>query len=133
MNTLGLRHLAINVQDPQKSKEFYIRVLKMQLEWEPDAENIFLTSGGLDNLALHKAKGPLSGEHSRIDHFGFAVASLADVDAWHAWIKTQNVKIVQDLKTHRDGARSFYFADPDGIVIQLIFHPPIAQRASKST
>ena len=29
-------------------------------------------------------------------------------------------------KTHRDGARSFYCADPDGNVVQMIFHPPIS-------
>ena len=35
--TLGIRHVALNVSDAQRSKEFYIRVLQMQLEWEPDA------------------------------------------------------------------------------------------------
>jgi catechol 2,3-dioxygenase-like lactoylglutathione lyase family enzyme len=54
MKTLGLRHVALNVLDPTKTKDFYIKVLKMELEWEPDAENIYLTSGGLDNLAIHK-------------------------------------------------------------------------------
>ena len=29
METLGIRHLALNVRDPQASKEFYLRVLKM--------------------------------------------------------------------------------------------------------
>jgi len=29
-------------------------------------------------------------------------------------------------KTHRDGARSFYFRDPDGVLIQLLYHPPIS-------
>jgi len=43
-------------------------------------------------------------------------------------MKSQGVKILRELKTHRDGATSFYISDPDGIVIQMIHHPPIAQR-----
>lgn len=133
MNTLGLRHVALHVRDPQVSKEFYCRVLRMQVEWEPDRENVYLTSGSLDNLALHQAsgQGPEPTEASqRLDHIGFAVPREADVDEWHQWVLAQpDARILREIKTHRDGARSFYFSDPDGIAIQLIYHPPIAQRA----
>jgi catechol 2,3-dioxygenase-like lactoylglutathione lyase family enzyme len=121
--TLGMRHVALHVPDPQKSKEFYVRVMHMKVEWEPDPENIYLTSGGLDNLALHQ--GPLS----TLDHIGFFVPTVDDVARWYDWVKSQNVKILKEPKTHRDGARTFYFADPDGIVIQILFHEPISARA----
>src|SRR5436309_15093898 len=49
---LGLRHVALNVRDVQKSIEFYSKVLGMKLEWMPDEDNAYLTSGQ-DNLALH--------------------------------------------------------------------------------
>lgn len=97
--------------------------MHMKVEWEPDPENIYLTSGGLDNLALHQ--GPLS----TLDHIGFFVPSVDDVARWYDWVKSQNVKILKEPKTHRDGARTFYFADPDGIVIQILFHEPISARA----
>jgi catechol 2,3-dioxygenase-like lactoylglutathione lyase family enzyme len=129
MNTLGLRHVALNVKDPQASKEFYIKVLKMQLEWEPDPENVYLTSCGHDNLAIHKAPTDASSEGPQmLDHIGFALPTMADVDAWYEWVQSHNVKILREIKTHRDGARSFYMADPDGVVIQMIYHPPIAQK-----
>ena len=32
-------------------------------------------------------------------------------------------------RTHRDGARSCYFSDPDGNQVQIIHHPPIAERS----
>ena len=130
MKTLGLRHVALNVKDPQKSKAFYTRILKMEVEWEPDSDNVYLTSGGQDNLALHKAAqtSQPSGNAGtqRLDHIGFIIASAEEVDAWHEWISGAGVPIVKDLKTHRDGARSFYIKDPDGVVIQMIYHPPIA-------
>ena len=143
MNTFGLRHAALNVADPQISKEFYVRVLKMQVEWEPDADNIYLTSGGQDNLAIHRAKptplgfvagqaaasGPVAthSSHQRLDHLGFALPTPQDVDAWHEWMVSQKVEVVQQIKTHRDGARSFYIKDPDGVIVQMIYHPPISK------
>ncbi len=102
-----------------------MRVLQMQLEWEPDADNVYLTSGGLDNLAIHKGR---TGEGS-LDHMGVAVPTAESLDDWYAHVKACGAKIVRELKTHRDGSRSFYFADPDGIVTQMIYHLPIAQRA----
>ncbi len=126
MNTLGLRHAALNVRDPQISKEFYCRVLKMEVEWEPDPENVYLTSSGQDNLALHKVMDPVE-KNGLLDHIGFAVPNLQDVDTWYSWVKSQGGKILKEIKTHRDGARSFYFSDPDGVVIQMIYHPPIAK------
>jgi catechol 2,3-dioxygenase-like lactoylglutathione lyase family enzyme len=135
MRTLGLRHVAIQVADPQKSKDWYMRVLKMDLEWEPDAENVYLTSGGQDNLAIHKSTGSsstASGASTQLlDHLGFALPSMDDVDEWYKWVQSQNVKILREIKTHRDGARSFYMQDIDGIAIQMIYHPPIAARAQK--
>jgi catechol 2,3-dioxygenase-like lactoylglutathione lyase family enzyme len=129
MKTLGLRHVALNVADPQKTKDFYTRVLKMELEWEPDSENIYLTSSGQDNLAIHKASQSDFSSQQRLDHIGFALPSMEDVDEWYAWVKTHSVKILREIKTHRDGARSFYMEDPDGVVIQMIYHPPIAKIA----
>jgi catechol 2,3-dioxygenase-like lactoylglutathione lyase family enzyme len=128
MKTLGLRHVALNVADPQKTKDFYINVLKMELEWEPDLDNVYLTSGGQDNLAIHKA-GPIADSLQHLDHIGFALPEMSDVDEWYAWVKTHSVKILREIKTHRDGARSFYMEDPDGVVIQMIYHPPISKRS----
>lgn len=135
MKSFGMRHVALNVQDPQVSKDFYVRILKMQLEWEPDPDNVYLTSGGQDNLALHKAQSPSDSKSGqKIDHIGFFLPTMADVDEWYQWAQSQNASIVRDIKTHRDGARSFYMRDPDGIVIQMIYHPPVTQyEESRST
>ena len=124
---LGLRHAALNVRDIQRSLEFYSGVLNMKLEWMPDEENAYLTSEGQDNLALHQL--PPASEPSgtqRIHHIGFVVRHPEDVDRWADRVRTQGVRLAQDPKTHRDGARSFYFEDPDGLLIQLIYHPPIS-------
>jgi hypothetical protein len=38
------------------------------------------------------------------------------------------VKIVHPYKVHRDGSASFYCADPDGIVIQLLYEPSLSRQ-----
>ena len=129
---LGLRHVALNVRDVQKSVDFYSRVLGMQLEWTPDPDNAYLTFGGQDNLALHKRPaGPEPGESpvNLLHHIGFVVRRPEDVDEWADRVRQHGVEIVQPPKTHRDGARSFYFHDPDGVLIQLLYHPPISDQA----
>lgn len=129
MRTLGLRHVALNVPDPARTAAFYVQVMGMTVEWQPDADNIYLTSQGHDNLAIHKQDAAPNGPQ-RLDHLGFAVAEAQEVDAWFAHLQQHDVAIVAAPKTHRDGARSLYCRDPDGVVVQIIHHPPIAQRVA---
>jgi len=121
----GLRHVALKVKDLDACERFYCGLLGMQVEWRPDADNVYLT-GGSDNLALHRADGALATVGQRLDHIGFILRDADYVDAWHEYLKQNRVTIEQAPKTHRDGARSFYCRDPDGNLVQFIHHPPIA-------
>lgn len=130
-STLGIRHIALFVDDLARSEAFYCRVLGYQVEWRPDADNLYLTMNKQDNLALHKgAPGgdPRPGGETHLDHFGIVLKKAEDVDAWHAHLKAHGVAIVKEPKTHRDEARSFYAKDPDSNVLQFIYHPPISDR-----
>ena len=49
----GLRHVALNVADLGRMERFYRDVMGYEVEWRPDAENVYLCSGN-DNLALHR-------------------------------------------------------------------------------
>jgi len=121
----GLRHLALGVRDLDAMKRFYVDLLGFGVEWEPDADNIYLSSG-IDNLALHRSPGATAG--GVLDHFGLIVRSPADVDAWAAFLESRGVTIDAQPRTHRDGARSCYFKDPEGNSIQIIHHPPISEK-----
>jgi catechol 2,3-dioxygenase-like lactoylglutathione lyase family enzyme len=126
-NGLGIRHVALNVRDVRKSLEFYSTVLGMTLEWMPDPENAYLTSGE-DNLALHQLPpGQQPGPVQTVHHIGFVVRRPDEVDEWAERLRKLGIPLAAEPKTHRDGARSFYFHDPDGLLIQLIYHPPISQ------
>ena len=120
-----MRHVALNVIDLPACEHFYVELLGMQVEWRPDPDNVYLTSG-TDNLALHKAPGEISDAGQRLDHIGFILRQPADVDAWFEFLTAHDVPTEKPPRTHRDGARSFYCRDPEGNVVQMIYHPPIA-------
>ncbi len=184
----GLRHLALNVRSLDEMKRFYVDLLGFTIEWEPDPDNVYLSSG-IDNLALHRpaeatraavgdvsrrrspesaassppspaeieerqasarsrrsssqsdrteaASEPRPGAEgataarardSALDHLGLIVRSADDVDRWAAFLESHGVVIDARPRTHRDGARSCYFRDPDGNHVQIIHHPPISSR-----
>ena len=75
-----MRHVALNVIDLPACEHFYVDLLGMQVEWRPDPENVYLSSG-IDNLALHKAPGAISDGGQRLDHIGFILRQPDDVDA----------------------------------------------------
>jgi catechol 2,3-dioxygenase-like lactoylglutathione lyase family enzyme len=182
----GLRHLALNVRSLDEMKRFYVDLLGFTIEWEPDPDNVYLSSG-IDNLALHRpaeaspsdvadvsrlrspesdassppspaeiderqasarsrrsssqsdrteadgearhsAEGATAARDSALDHLGLIVRSADDVDRWAAFLESHGVVIDARPRTHRDGARSCYFRDPDGNHVQIIHHPPISHR-----
>lgn len=121
--TAGMRHVALNVQNVSQCENFYVDLLGMQVEWRPDEDNVYLTSGN-DNLALHRCTEKPVGQQA-LDHIGFILKDSRDVDQWYEFLQANNVEMKTAPRTHRDGARSFYCYDPEGVLVQLIFHPPL--------
>ncbi len=119
--TLGLRHAALSVRDLEAAERFFVDALGYRVEWRPDGDNVYLIRSH-DNVALHRASGP--GGPGLLDHVGLLVERAEEVDAWAAWLAGRGVRILQAPRTHRDGARSLYAAGPEGLVVQVIHHPP---------
>jgi catechol 2,3-dioxygenase-like lactoylglutathione lyase family enzyme len=121
--TAGLHHVALYVKQLAECVHFYTALLGMKIMWQPDDDNVYLTTGN-DNLALHRAPADFNpAKHQRLDHIGFFLAERAEVDVWHDYLLKHGVEIKAGPKDHRDGTRSFYCADPDGNVVQVIYYP----------
>lgn len=120
--TIGLKHVALFVENLEACVHFYQELVGMTIDWQPDEDNVYLTSG-FDNLALHRGEKP-NGKQ-KLDHIGFLFAKPEEVDEWHDYLNAHDVTILQAPKTHRDDSRSFYCKDPAGTVVQFIFIPGV--------
>jgi catechol 2,3-dioxygenase-like lactoylglutathione lyase family enzyme len=121
--TSGLRHVALYVKNLTECVHFYADLLGMKLVWKPDEDNYYFSTGA-DNLALHRAPANFNpAPHQRLDHIGFFIDQAAEVDIWYEYLRHHKVEIKALPKDHRDGTRSFYCADPDGNVVQMIYYP----------
>ncbi len=123
----GMRHIALKVKDLKRSRAFYQDILGMEIVWEPDPQNVYLSSGS-DNLALHETvrEEDFSPSEQQLDHLGFIVESAERVRELEQEFRARGVKIVHPFKIHRDGSASFYCADPDEIVIQMLYEPHLS-------
>jgi catechol 2,3-dioxygenase-like lactoylglutathione lyase family enzyme len=130
----GLRHVALRVSNLARSRGFYEQLLGMKVVWEPDPDNVYFSSGS-DNFALHQippseltAYQPVKGQW--LDHIGVVLESPEMVDRMYREVEPRlqrlGGQIVTPPKQHRDGSYSFYFSDPDGIVIQALYEPAIS-------
>ena len=120
---LGLRHVALRVNDLEAAERFFVDLLGYRVEWRPDADDVYLVSRG-DNVALHRvgaSPGP-----GALDHVGLLVAAAEDVDRWAEHLERRGATLRARPRTHRDGARSLYVDGPEGLVVQIIHHPPIS-------
>jgi len=124
-----MRHIALKVRDLAQSKQFYQDMFGMDVVWEPDPKNAYLSSG-CDNLALHEVPENFlnTAEERQLDHLGFLVESIERVAALEEDFRSKGVKIVHPFKIHRDGSASFYCADPDGVVIQMLYEPNLSRQ-----
>jgi len=121
----GLRHVALNVKNLETVERYYVELLGFKVEWRPDSDNVYLCSGN-DNLALHSAND-VGGKAQKLGHIGIIIDKIEAVNEWYEFLLENDVKMATEPKTHRDGARSFYCHDPEGVVVQIIYHPPISK------
>jgi catechol 2,3-dioxygenase-like lactoylglutathione lyase family enzyme len=131
----GLRHVALRVTNLARSRAFYEQLLGMKVVWEPDSDNVYLSSGP-DNFALHQipsselaAYQPLRGQ--LLDHVGVILESPEAVDRMYREVEPRlpqlGGRVVKPPQQHRDGSYSFYFSDPDGNAIQALYEPTISK------
>ncbi|MFZ3186007.1 MAG: VOC family protein [Pseudomonas sp.] len=124
----GLRHLALVVPNLEACERFYVEVLGMQVLHRANPDLVYLTCGN-DNLSLGRAHVVSNGARSdtpAVDHYGFVVDSVEELQAWYEYLQAQGVTLLDRPFNHGDGARSFHLLDPAGNKVQPIYHPALS-------
>jgi catechol 2,3-dioxygenase-like lactoylglutathione lyase family enzyme len=122
-------HLSLRVSDLDASEKFYIEILGMRPVWRSEGEIAFLECGNDDLALIQIPKEEVQAFRQRaqssqsLHHFGFRIRSKDRVDQLAKEMKARGVVIDDGPRDHRDGSRSFYFRDPDGNHVQILWDP----------
>lgn len=113
--TLGITFLYF--RDLPRAVAFYENVLGFQLAIDQGWSKIFRMTGaahvGLvdETRGMHRASDPKPVQ---------ICIRVPDVDAWHAWAKSQNVEGLTETKSSTAlRIRAFVFNDPEGYQIEV--------------
>jgi catechol 2,3-dioxygenase-like lactoylglutathione lyase family enzyme len=101
----GLDHVALDVREVARSRDFYVKHLGLEVIREGGEDNCFLGSGGDFFLTLFR------GDRPGLNHYCYAIKGY-DPDRAEESLKAAG------LKPRREGGR-VYFHDPDGIEVQV--------------
>lgn len=116
-----LKHIALKVNQLDACEAFY-HLLGLKTELKTD-DYVYLTGNG-DNISLHQVNDSFS-NHQRLEHFGFALDSVAAVNELYEKIKKTNILVLHPPKTFGIGTHAFSIQDPDGNEVEFTFHPPM--------
>jgi pimeloyl-ACP methyl ester carboxylesterase/catechol 2,3-dioxygenase-like lactoylglutathione lyase family enzyme len=120
--TRGLARVQLSVSKLEETARFYRDVFGMRVVRQPDADNVYLSSGR-DGLALRRASVPPSKQGAPLHHLGFFVDSAEHLFAIAETLSRHGVAVVGPPRRRSDGSCSLYLEDPDGNVVQVLFEP----------
>jgi len=122
MNILQIKETCIYTRDLDAARDFYMG-LGLPLISEVPGKHVFLRAGSSvllifnpDDARLkqsppaHYAQGP--------QHFAFEVDEI-QYDSAKEFVKSRNIEVIDEV-TWKSGAKSFYFHDPAGNVVEVI-------------
>ncbi|MDQ6675074.1 MAG: bifunctional 3-(3-hydroxy-phenyl)propionate/3-hydroxycinnamic acid hydroxylase [Chloroflexota bacterium] len=114
-NIVKLGHTGVWVNDLDKMKDFYTRVLGLTVtDEDPSGGMVFLSSHpDEEHHEFVLARGRVGGPEVMVAHqFSWRVASLEDVLAFHARFKHEGIEVQQEVS--HGNAIAIYFFDPEG-------------------
>ncbi len=111
LSKLGIAHVGIQVSDLKRSLAFYTDLLNLRSE--NNKPGLAFLSAGPDLLVLYQKGGGISDFH-----FGFRLDKRSEVDKWKSWLKSNKVRIYEDI-SETGHPRSFKIKDPDGYWVEI--------------
>jgi len=125
MDHMGVRHIALPVEDIGRALSFYSKNLGFHPYYETkpgEAWGMVSKSGTTISFLKFEDKKNIFDKslEGHAKHFGICVESKDQVDAYYK--KLQQIG-AHSLKLHRDGSYGFYIQDSEGNFLEIIFIP----------
>lgn len=119
MKLTGINQITLRVNDVRLSEEFYVGILGLRVDHRAGANITYLRLNS-DLFVLVKAETPgtVDARDIRVDHFGFRLASDAEVREAAAYLEGKRVHLVT-RPAHRKEGLAFFVMDPDGNLIEF--------------
>lgn len=132
-----INHIDLTVSDLAVSCAFYDKILgklgytrSNQYQGEVPCWELF-NSGSTLSIGLHRARSdnPHNRYSAGLHHLAFHLPSRTEVDGFHDFLCQEQVPVL-DMPAEYDYTPGYYavfFADPDGIKIELVHEPRFDQ------
>jgi lactoylglutathione lyase len=123
MRIFELNHVAIHVEDVEKSCDFYANVLRLERIPRPafDFPGAWFRLGSQQELhIIGERKSPVL-SHNRGNHFALRTE---DLGPWFDHFKRLGIELRGPIR-RPDGATQIFLRDVDGHVIELFTPPPL--------
>lgn len=118
--TYGLTHLAIAVEDVNRTMNFYQNVFDMQTMYHESGFIQLTTPGCNDILVFEEKKDRPIGQTGGIAHFGFRLKNATDIDEIINRVMNAGGKII-DKGEFVKGSPYVFFKDLDGYDVEVWF------------
>jgi catechol 2,3-dioxygenase-like lactoylglutathione lyase family enzyme len=138
----SINHLDLTVADLDVSSAFYDKVLgrlgyTRTSEYEGNVPCwVLSSSNSAVSIGLHKSR--VATPHNRfsvgLHHLAFHLTSRAEVDSIHKFLVQEQITVL-DAPAEYDYTPGYYavfFADPDGIKLELAYEPRLDQTTAHS-
>jgi catechol 2,3-dioxygenase-like lactoylglutathione lyase family enzyme len=107
-------------EDPAACRDFYGRVLGLELVQDQGSAAIYAAAGHRAFLGVVRARGPRQGHEPRAE--GGVVLTLVTpaVEAWHAHLLAEGVAVdAAPAVNAATGITHFFFRDPAGYLLEI--------------
>ncbi|HEX5167991.1 MAG TPA: VOC family protein [Cyclobacteriaceae bacterium] len=116
--TYGLTHLAIDVDDIERTLKFYQSVFDMRIMYHKEDMIQLTTPGCNDIIVFQRNKTNVIGDSGGIAHFGFRLREPKDIDEFNERIINAGGKII-DKGEFVPGSPYLFFKDPDNYTVEI--------------
>jgi glyoxylase I family protein len=130
----AIHHLDLTVRDPSASRDFYAQVLgflgyRLGAENERGFDFDLARPEGFCSIGLvraHEGAQPHDRYSPGLHHVAWTAGSRKDVDRLYALLLEMGAKILAppaDYPRYADPYYAVFFADPDGLKLELVYSP----------